>query len=393
MRIARGRHTRDRIARLGARPTPEERSSTDETENGSSPRKVHPAMNARADDIALLQELAKQAKARLPKAVWDYVIGGADTETTLRRNRQGLDSIALRPRVLRDVSDIDCSATLLGVDLRLPVLLAPIGSLQDLDPEGGVFHMQSSASAPGLEATASSGSGPKIFQLYVRGDEAWVSDHVQRATEAGYHALGITVDLALYSRRERDLAKRHVTTARRGRREEDEVYLARLSWRDIERIRDECALPLVLKGIATAEDAGIACKVGVDVVYVSNHGGRQLDHGRAAIDVLPEVVDAVAGRAEVIVDGGFLRGSDIVKAIARGAGCVGLGRLLAFAIGAAGRAGVVRMLELLEAELRICLGLLGVERLDQLDESFLHPAAPVMPAHALSAFPLLEEGY
>ena len=101
----------------------------------------------------------------------------------------------------------------------------------------------------------------------------------------------------------------------------------------------------------------------------------------------------MAGRAEVIVDGGFLRGSDIVKAIARGAGCVGLGRLLAFAIGAAGRAGVVRMLELLEAELRICLGLLGVERLDQLDESFLHPAAPVVPAHALSAFPLLEEGY
>ena len=168
------------------------------------------------------------------------------------------------------------------------------------------------------------------------------------------------MDLALYSRRERDLAKRHVTTARRGRREEDEVYLARLSWRDIERIRSQCSLPLILKGIATAEDASTACELGVDAVYVSNHGGRQLDHGRSAIDVLPEVADAVSGRAEIIVDGGFLRGSDIVKALARGAGCVGLGRLLAFAIAAAGRAGVVRMLELLEAELRICLGLLGV---------------------------------
>ena len=373
-------------------------------ENGSSPGKIRPAMSAPADDILLLQELAKRARTRLPKAVWDYVIGGADTETTLRRNRQGLDSLALRPRVLRDVSVIDCAATVLGVDLRLPVLLAPIGSLQDLDPGGGasaaraagefgVFHMQSSASAPGLEATANAGPGPKIFQLYVRGDEAWVSDHVQRAREAGYHALCVTVDLALYSRRERDIAKRHVTTARRARRDDDEVFLARLSWRDIERIRGESALPLILKGIATAEDAGTACELGVDAVYVSNHGGRQLDHGRATIDVLPEVVDAVAGRAEIIVDGGFLRGSDVVKAIARGAGCVGVGRLLAFAIAAAGRAGVVRMLELLETELRICLGLLGVNRLDQLDESCLHAAAPVTPSHALSAFPLLEEGY
>ena len=361
-------------------------------------------MSAPADDVLLLHDFAKRARTKLPKAVWDYVIGGAESETTLRRNRQGLDSIAFRPRVLRDVSEIDCSASVLGADLRLPVLLAPIGSLQDLDPAGGaaaaraagefgVIHMQSSASAPGLEATARSGSGPKIFQLYVRGDESWVSDHVQRATEAGYHALCITVDLALYSRRERDLAKRHVTTARKERREDDEIFLARLSWRDIERIRGECSLPLILKGIATAEDALTACELGIDAVYVSNHGGRQLDHGRAAIDVLPEVVDAVAGRAEIIVDGGFLRGSDVVKAIARGAGCVGLGRLHAFAIAAAGRAGVVRMLEILEAELRISLGLLGVSRLDQLDESFLHAAPPAAAPHALSAFPLLEEGY
>ncbi len=361
-------------------------------------------MNAPVHDIALLQEFVKRARTRLPKAVWDYVIGGADTETTLRRNRQGLDALAFRPRVLRDVSEIDCTTTVLGVDLRLPVLLAPIGSLQDLDPgagtsaaraagEFGVFHMQSSASAPGLEACASAGPGPKIFQLYVRGDAAWATDQVQRVTEAGYHALCITVDLAIYSRRERDLAKRHVTTGRRGTRPRDELFQARLNWRDIERIRGECALPLILKGIATAEDASIACEMGVDAVYVSNHGGRQLDHGRAAIDVLPEVVDAVAGRAEIIIDGGFLRGADLVKAIARGAGCVGVGRLLAFALAAAGRAGVVRMLEILETELRICLGLLGVDRLDRLDESFLHEAAPVAAPHVLSAFPLLEEGY
>ena len=360
------------------------------------------AANGAGEEFLLLQELVKRARARLPRAVWDYVIGGAETETTLRRNRQGLDSIAFRPRVLRDVSDIDCSATVLGADLRLPVLLAPIGSLQDLDPGGGasaaraagdfgVFHMQSSASAPGLEATARAAHGPKAFQLYVRGDAGWVSDHVQRAMASGYQAFCITVDLALYSRRERDLATRHVTTARRLAGGDE--FQARLSWRDIERIRGECTLPLILKGIATAEDAHTACGLGVDAVYVSNHGGRQLDHGRAAIEILPEVVDAVAGRAEIIVDGGFSRGSDIVKALALGAGCVGIGRLLGFAIAAAGRDGVVRMLEILEAEVRVCLGLLGVTRFGQLDESCLHTVSPVAPARTLGAFPLLEEGY
>ena len=361
-------------------------------------------MNSARDDFRLLQEFVKSARATLPEGVWNYVIGGADSETTLRRNRQGLDSLAFRPRVLRDVSEIDCSTAVLGVDVRLPVLLAPIGSLQDLHPGGGataaraagqfgVLHMQSSASAPGLEATARAGPGPKIFQLYVRGDEGWVSDHLQRAAASGYHALCITVDLALYSRRERDIAKRHLTTARRHTRREDEIFLARLSWSDIERIRREWTAPLILKGIATAEDAAIACELGVDAIYVSNHGGRQLDHGRATIDVLPEVVDTVAGRAEIMVDGGFNRGSDIAKAIARGASCVGVGRLLAFALAAAGQDGVVRMLEILETELRVCLGLLGVTRLEQLNESCLHAAAPVAPAHALSAFPLLEEGY
>ena len=332
------------------------------------------------------------------------MIGGADSETTLRRNRQGLDSLAFRPRVLRDVSEIDCSTTVLGVDVRLPVLLAPIGSLQDLHPGGGataaraagefgVLHMQSSASAPGLEATARAGPGPKIFQLYVRGDESWVSDHLQRAAASGYHALCITVDLALYSRRERDIAKRHLTTARRHTRREDEIFLARLSWRDIERIRREWTAPLILKGIATAEDAAIACELG-------RRRHLRIQPRRAPARSRP-------GHHRRLARGGGHGGGTgrdhggrrlqsrqrYRKALARGASCVGVGRLLAFALAAAGQDGVVRMLEILETELRTCLGLLGVTRLEQLDESCLHAAAPVAPAHALSAFPLLEEGY
>ena len=146
-------------------------------------------------------------------------------------------------------------------------------------------------------------------------------------------------------------------------------------------------------GIATAEDAALACDHGVEVIYVSNHGGRQLDHGRGAIEVLPEVVAAVGNRGTVMVDGGFLRGTDVVKAIALGARIVGLGRLPCFGLAAASEAGLLRVLEILEDEIRACLGLLGLDRFAALDRAFVHAASPVTPAHVTSAFPLLDEGY
>ena len=350
-----------------------------------------------------LHEIVKVARARLPATAWDYLVGGAETETTLRRNRQALDAVALRPRVLRDVSTIECTTRLLGRPLRLPVLLAPIGSIETFTPGGGataaqaaaafgVPQMLSSVCSPGLEAVAAAApDGFRIFQLYVRGDHAWVDAHVRRARDHGYAAVCLTVDSALYSRRERDLARRFVKPWRQaatGLR-----FQAALAWDDVKRFRDTHDVPLALKGIATAEDAALACAHGVDVVYVSNHGGRQLDHGAGALEVLPEVVAAVAGRATVLVDGGFLRGTDVIKAIALGAHAVGLGRLACFALAAAGAAGLVRALELLEEEVRVALGLLGVDRLAALDPSYVRPAAPVGSPHVTSAFPLLDEGY
>ncbi len=201
----------------------------------------------------------------------------------------------------------------------------------------------------------------------------------------------MTVDSAIYSRRERDLAKRYMSPARK--RAAGMEFQAGFTWDHVKRIRDAVDIPLILKGIATAEDAAIACGLGVDVIYVSNHGGRQLDHGLGAMEVLPEVVREAGARAAVVVDGGFMRGTDIVKAIAAGADAVGIGRLQCFGMAAAGQAGLVRVLELLEAEIRICLALLGADRFDALDESCLRPAQPVDRAHALSAFPLLDEGY
>jgi len=318
----------------------------------------------------------------------------------LRRNRWSLDALALRSRVLRDVRAIDTGIEAFGRRLRLPVMLAPIGSLESLDPEGGaavvraaaafgVAHAQSSVSAPGLEGAARAAPGAvRIFQLYVRGDDEFVDDYVERALAHGYAALCLNVDTAVFSRRERDLSNRFVARSRRVGAEK--TYQAALDWRTVARIRQRFAIPLMLKGLMSVEDAHIAIEHGIDWIYVSNHGGRQLDHGPGTMEVLPEIVDAVAGRARILVDGGFYRGTDIVKAMAAGADLVGIGRLQCYGLAAAGEAGVVRVLELLEDEVRCCLGLLGITRMTELDRSILRPAVPVQTPHALSAFPLLD---
>ncbi len=200
--------------------------------------------------------------------------------------------------------------------------------------------------------------------------------------------ISCTCVVTRLSRRERDIAKRFVTAGRR--RVQGRAFQAALDWRTANRIKSRFQIPLAIKGIATAEDAAIALDHGVEWIYVSNHGGRQLDHGRGSMDVLPEVVDAVAGRAKIIIDGSICRGSDIVKAIAAGAALVGIGRMQCFALAAGGEAGVVRLLELLEDEVQRCLGLLGVNNFAELDRTYLHAAPPANLPHVLSAFPLLK---
>jgi isopentenyl diphosphate isomerase/L-lactate dehydrogenase-like FMN-dependent dehydrogenase len=351
-------------------------------------------------DFQVLHEIVAKARQNLNQNDWDYIVGGTETETTLRRNRLAIDSLAFRPRVLRDVSHVDATVTAFGRKLRLPVVLAPVGSIESFHTGGaaaavraaqrfGVSHMLSSVCEPGLEGVAQvAPDAARIFQLYVRGDDAFVDDHVARAIACGNAAFCITVDTAIYSRRERDLAKRHVVAGRR--RASGREFQAALDWRTVKRIKSGFDIPLILKGIATAEDARIALDHGVDWIYVSNHGGRQLDHGRGTLDLLPEIVEAAAGRAGIIVDGGFTRGSDVVKAIAAGANLVGLGRMQCYALAAGGEKTLVRMLEILEDEVMRCLGLVGVTKFADLDRSYLHAAPPVTAPHVLSAFPLLK---
>ncbi len=347
-----------------------------------------------------LHELVAVARARLDRNVWDYLVGGAETETTVRRNRLALDSVAFRPRVLRDVNGTDTSTTFLGRKFTMPVALAPIGSIERFDPNAtasvadaaGTFGcpmFQSSVSKPEVEETGKVvPSSLKIFQLYVRGDQAWVEAIFDRAVKAGFGALCLTVDTHHYSRRERDISKRYHAASSRD--PNASLNQKALDWAQVDKIKKKYKLPIVIKGIATAEDAKLAVEHGVDVIYVSNHGGRQLDHGAGTADILPEIVAAAKGKASIIVDGGFCRGTDIVKAIALGADMVCVGRVYAFGMAAAGRDGIFRVLELLQDEMIRAMGLLGVNTLAELNPSYLRAAPPVRVPHVLSAFPFVE---
>ena len=353
-----------------------------------------------AAEFLTLHEVVAAAHKALDRNLWDYIAGGTGTETTVARNRQALDCIALRPRVLNDVSKITTGKTFLGHDVKLPVMLAPVGGLASINEDGnikvaraatayGVPYILSSVNTVGLETIAAAAPGPKLFQLYTRGDDSFVDDHVRRAMDSGYDAFCITVDSALYSRRERDIANRFAKPWR-GNTPGME-YQASFSWANVRRFKDKHpGVKLILKGIGTREDAAIACQYGVDGIYVSNHGGRQLDHGLGSMDVLPGVVEEVAGRAIVMVDGGISRGTDVIKAIALGADMVGIGRLYCYGLGAAGQAGVERVLELLEIEVAECLGLLGATKLSDIGRAHVCAARPVTQAHSLSAFPLID---
>jgi len=363
-------------------------------------QRKYPRIDERAAaSFVSLQEIVRAARRNLPQELWDHLSGGSDSETTLARNRQALDSLALRQRVLVDVREIDITTTLLGQKLASPVFLAPVGGFVGfVHPEGacnvaraavahGTTAFISTAAKPSLEAAAAAVKEPLIFQLYVRADRKWVEDTLDRAKRAGYRALCVCVDRNYYGRRERDIIGRAGVREGFG----DPRYQMSLNWNDLAWMKERMKLPLILKGVATAEDARMAVEHGADVVYVSNHGGRQLDHGQGTIEVLPEVVEAVDGRAEVLFDGGVLRGTDVVKALCLGARAVGVGKLLGWGLAAAGEAGLKRMLELMDLEIRTALGLMGVTSLRELNPSWVRPAQPVRPASQTNSYPWFEE--
>ena len=344
-------------------------------------------------------EMIVAARRNMTQDTWEYICGGAESETSLRRNRHALDCIAFRPRILRDVREIDTSARFLGHNIRIPVLLAPMGREETFSAGGaadvdtaaetfGTINFLSTVTQPSLEEVAANSPHPKMFQIYVRGDDDWLRTLVRRVVKANYAGVALTVDLAYYGNRERVNPTQLAI-----RREQPRDWQRRVDWDTVKLIQDEIGdIPFMLKGVMTAEDAALAVEHGVQVVYISNHGGRQLDHVLGNIDMLPEIVEAVDGKAEVIIDGGFVRGTDVIKAMAMGAAAVGIGKLQAWALGAGGTGGLVRCLELMEREIQTTMGLIGVTALDQLGPSCITKAMPVRPPHEMSAFPHLPGG-
>jgi isopentenyl diphosphate isomerase/L-lactate dehydrogenase-like FMN-dependent dehydrogenase len=339
--------------------------------------------------VVNLADFEALARERLERQSFDYICGGAGDELTLADNPLGWRRWRLRPRVLTDVSAIDTSTRLLGADSRLPVGTAPMAYQHFAHPDAeaatsraaaraGVLFCLSTMSSRSLDEVADAadeaGGGPRWFQLYVHRDRGLSEELVRRATVAGYKALVLTVDLPVAGLRERDERNRFAYPQQFGNFVRPEQVAAvvggfndaSLSWDDMPWLRGLSELPLVVKGILTAEDAALAVEHGAQGVWVSNHGGRQLDRTPATVDVLAEVVDAVGGRVEVYVDGGIRRGVDVLTAIALGARGVFIGRPLGYALAADGEAGVGRAFEILAAELRTDMALLGVTALDQL---------------------------
>jgi isopentenyl diphosphate isomerase/L-lactate dehydrogenase-like FMN-dependent dehydrogenase len=335
-----------------------------------------------------LPEIRRAARAKLPREVWNFGDGGTETETTLRRNRRAIRRLALAQYVLNDIRTIDMRTSLSGVPLSWPVAIAPMGGLILFHPQGDVemgrggekadtLQFLSGATGFSVEDVAKGSSGPKMFQLYHHGDRTWVADLLARVEASGYHSVVLTVDTQFYSRRERDVlarwSPRDAMAIAPNPRGPDGNYQQRLTWDDVDWLRKTTKLPIGLKGIMRVADAKRAIEHGCTIVWVSNHGGRQLDATQASIDALPPIVDAVAGRAEIIVDGGFTRGTDVLKGIAKGATVVAVGRGALWGLAANGADGVENALGLLREELKIAMGLSGQTNIKRLASDLVFP--------------------
>ena len=321
-----------------------------------------------------LPEIRRAARERLPREVYNFGAGGSETETTMRRNRRSIDRLAIRQNVLVDVRHIDLSTSLLGVPLSWPVAVAPMGGLVLFHPQGDCEMARGAAAADTLqwlsgatgwpvEDVAKAANGPKMFQLYAHGDRGWMGELLARVENSGYHAVALTVDVQKYSRRERDVlarwSPRDAMAVAPNPRGPEPNFQERLTWDDVEWMMKTTKLPVGLKGIMTPRDAKRAVDVGVRLIWVSNHGGRQLDQTQATIDALPPIVDAVGGMAEIIIDGGFNRGTDIIKGLARGAKVVACGRTSLWGLAADGAQGVANALRILRHEVETSMGLCG----------------------------------
>ncbi|MDO8530636.1 MAG: alpha-hydroxy acid oxidase [Dehalococcoidia bacterium] len=361
-------------------------------------------------DLISLSDFEAKARRALPQGIWDFIAGGAQDEVTLRLNKEAFQRIPLRPRRPVDITKRDLSVTVLGQKLSFPVMVAPMGvhKMAHLDGElasakaagaAGTLMALATGSTYSIEDVAKVATGPLWFQLYFNGRE--ISEFlIRRAEAAGYTAVIVTVDVPLHSPKERDVRNKFISppgieranfaslpkgltlstapsswrrssssqsTAQSGQWSAPPVTVA--TWADIDWLRSMTKLPVLLKGIMTAEDAKLCVEHGVSGVIVSNHGGRQLDCQSATIEVLPEVVQAVGGKAEVYLDSGIRRGSDVLKALALGARAVFTGQPIFWGLAVDGEAGARQVLEILRTELDLAMAFCGRPTIASIDRS------------------------
>jgi isopentenyl diphosphate isomerase/L-lactate dehydrogenase-like FMN-dependent dehydrogenase len=379
--------------------------------------------------VVNIEDLRRIAKRRLPRAVFDYIDGGADAEITLRENCRAYELVRFRPRCAVATPACDLSTTVLGTRLALPFLLAPVGSSRMFYPRGeavaareadaaGTAYILSTLSGCRLEEVKAASKGPCWYQLYLAGGRDVALAAIARARAAGFTALVVTIDTPVAGLRERDVRNGtkelltrnpwtmlpfvsqflarprwlsgcvrdgglmtfpNVMLADRGPMPYADVGAmleqSMVSWADLKWIRDAWSGPIVIKGVHIGEDARRAVDEGADAIVVSNHGGRQLDGVAATLRVLPEVIAAVGGRTEVLLDGGIRRGSDIVKALCLGARAVLIGRAYAYGLGAGGGPGVARAIQILRSDLVRTLKLLGCASISELNASYVDAPA------------------
>jgi L-lactate dehydrogenase (cytochrome) len=377
--------------------------------------------------VVCIEDLRQAARRRLPRVVFDYIDGGAESETTLRENSRAFDRIALRPKSAVAIPGVDINQTILGTPLKLPFILAPIGSSRLFYPhaeeqaaraagQAGTVYTLSTLSGTKLEDVKAATPGPAWYQLYLVGGRDVATAAIERARAAGYAALVVTIDTPVAGLRERDVRNGmkalvegrllpmlpflpqfvarprwvagflsdgglmnfpNVVLADKRAMPYADVAAALaqsvVSWADFKWIHEVWKGPIVVKGVHTADDGRRAADQGAKAIVVSNHGGRQLDGVAATVRVLPEVVAAVGSRLEVLMDGGIRRGSDIVKAICLGARAVLIGRAYTYGLAAAGEEGVARAIEILRADLLRTMALLGCPSLKDLDRSYVDP--------------------
>lgn len=353
-----------------------------------------------------LHEYEVLAAQTAPPMVYNYFVGGANDETTLAENRRAWERLRLRPRVLVDLSRIDLATTVLGAPIAMPVLLAPCGFNGLAHPEGecavaraaaaaGIIHVVSTAATKSFAEIASAAPGPRWFQLYCYRDRGVTRALVQAAEAASCSALCLTVDVPLLGRREREIRDQfHLPTGMTMKNLEPflkdnlsvkgagsalaryvlDLWDSSLTWEVVDWLRSITTLPVLVKGILTGEDARLAIEHGAAGIVVSNHGGRQLDSAVSTCAALPEVVAAVNGRAQVLVDGGIRRGTDVLKALALGARAVLIGRPYLWGLVVNGEAGVRHVLELLRNEIALSLALVGRPTVPAIDATLLAKA-------------------